>query len=100
MSNCPNMHDSPAESDRIFVFAGSPGRKKYAIYLWKNNMARRIIFSFGRFEWRDFLLFGFNVNQSLVESAYQTPPDKRHFFVDLDGNNAGAVVINKTKLGT
>jgi len=94
------LNDCDKKADCIFVFAGSPGRKKYAINLWKNNIARRIIFSVSRFEWRDFLLFGFNVNQSLVEAAYQTPPEKRHFFVDLNGNNADLSVINKTRLGT
>ena len=90
----------PQRADCIFVFAGRHERKVHGLQLYKAGYASRIIFSVGRFEWRRFPELGLENDGGLVELVQQTPPRKRHFFVDIEGNRATCSLIRKGMFGT
>lgn len=95
-----DLGQEPEKVDCIFVYAGRPERKTYALELVQQGYADRIIFSVGRFEWRGFPRLGLEQDGGLRELVLKTPPQQRHFFVYMDGQQTQCFLIKKGKLGT
>ena len=95
-----DVGQAPGAADCIFVFAGRPERKSYALELFRRGYAKRIIFSVGRFEWRGFLQLGLQQDGGLKELVQKTLPPKRHFFVYVDGQQAWCFGVKIGRLGT
>lgn len=95
-----DIGQAPEKADCIFVYAGRPERKVYALNLFRQGYAKRINFSVGRFEWRGFPHLGLEQDGGLRELVQKTPPKKRHFFVYLDSQQMQCFSIKKGKLGT
>ena len=90
----------PDEVDCIFVFAGRPERKPYAIKLFQEGLSQRLIISIGRFEWRGFLKLGLQDYGGLLELVNQTPARQRHFFLHIASSMTYAKLITKKHFGT
>lgn len=87
-------------SDCIFVFAGKPERKIHGLWLWRQGLAKALILSVGRFEWRKFPELGLPEDGGLRQLVEATAPAERHFFVTLSGAGASCVRVAKRPLGT
>lgn len=73
-------------SDLIFALAGRQDRKVYALKLFQEGWAERILLSTGRWDIRRFADLNLTVWPQLWEMRSSTPPEKRHFFVSFDGS--------------
>lgn len=91
---------TPEPVDCIFVFAGRPERKVYALELFQQGYAPCITFSVGRFEWRRFAQLGLKDDGGLLGLVQQTPAPRRHFFIFLDDHGAQCFLIPQGKFGT
>ncbi|MEW5978502.1 MAG: hypothetical protein AB1898_22120 [Acidobacteriota bacterium] len=91
---------APRPVDCLFVMAGRPERKRYAIELWREGLARELILSVGRFEWRGFYQLGLPSDGGLKEWVDNTPPPQRHFFVWFRETEAGCVAVKKGEYGS
>ena len=92
--------DSPARrSDLIFVLAGLPERKRFALKLFGEGLADRIILSVGRYEVRQAAPL-FAGGAELQQLARETAPQQRHFFVDFRGPSCHITVAPLTRRGT
>lgn len=78
-----NRHARPA--DLIFVLAGHMSRKHYALQLFRERLAPRLLFSVGRFEIRRFSKMALPTQLDLLKLAQDVPPPLRHFFVMFQG---------------
>jgi hypothetical protein len=92
--------DSPDCADAIFVLAGRKSRKVYAIELFEQGMAPRLLFSVGRFEIRCFPELGLPQTIDLLQMAQSIPPPQRHFFVLLENQQFTVQRIPVRMLGT
>jgi hypothetical protein len=90
----------PEPADAIFVFAGMAERKSWALDLWRRGLAPVLILSVGRFEWRRTLALGLPSDGGLRALVEATPPPRRHFFVTLSREGAGAARVERGRLGT
>lgn len=90
----------PRPTDCIFVFAGRSERKTYALQLFREGYAKRIIISVGRFEWRRFLKLGLEDDGGLQQLVEKTPAPQRHFFVYMDESHIKAFLVRKHRFGT
>jgi hypothetical protein len=81
---------SIAHSDLIFVLAGRPARKRFALELFQAGVARLILFSVARFEVRQFKELPLPTAFDLLPIAQPVPAPERHFFV-LFGDGAPQV---------
>lgn len=88
------------KADCIFVFAGRPERKTYALELYRAGYAKHLIISVGRFEWRRFLQLSLDDYGGLLELVEATPAPRRHFFVHIDQTGTKAFRIPKRRFGT
>lgn len=88
-------NDSTEPADLVFVLAGRMERKKYGLDLYRAGLARRLILSIGRFEVSRMARIGFNELEELIQLRDSTPPDERHFFVEM---NASGTYIEKVRL--
>ena len=95
-----NIGESPCRADSLFVFAGKQKRKIYGVNLWRQGYARHMILSIGRFEWRKFYELGLDSDGGLKSLVDQTPPQKRHFFFQIDRNEASCTLVQTGILGT
>jgi hypothetical protein len=68
-------------SDLIFVLAGRAVRKRFALQLFRDGVAPRLLFSVARFEVRGFRELALPVALDLLPIAQQIPAPERHFFV-------------------
>lgn len=100
LDNFMDVSQAPETADGIFVFAGRPERKVYALELFRQGYAQLIIFSVGRFEWRRFSQLGLEHDGGLMELVQKTPAPRRHFFVYLDDNQTQCFLIRKGRFGT
>lgn len=82
---------SPADrarpADLTFVLAGQMSRKHYALQLFREGLAPRLLFSVSRFEIRRFSNMALPVQLDLLKLAQDLPPPQRHFFVLFQGGN-------------
>jgi hypothetical protein len=92
--------DSIERSDLIFVLAGENDRKEYALRLFREQYASRILFSVGRFELRRFSGLKLPASIGLLRLASQWPPPRRHFFVFMDSRESYAEHVEPKRLGT
>ena len=72
---------SIAHADLIFVLAGRPARKRFALELFQAGVARLILFSVARFEVRQFKELPLPTAFDLLPIAQSIPALERHFFV-------------------
>jgi len=95
-----SLADSPCNSDLIFVLAGGMDRKEYALELFRQGAAPRILLSVGRFEIRRFSKMPLPVALDLLKMAQAVPPPKRHYFVDFQADVVGVEYVRPGRLGT
>ena len=91
---------TPEKADLIFVFAGREERKRYGLELYERGYAPRIILSVGRFEWRRFAELGLASDGGLVELVPTIEAPKRHFFVEIAGEETTCRFIERGHYGT
>ncbi len=77
--------DAASRADLIFVLAGRQSRKEYALELFRQGLAPRILLSVSRFEIRRFSMMALPVPLDLVALARTIPPPERHYFVEFEG---------------
>ena len=95
-----NIGETPRRADSLFVFAGKQQRKIHGVNLWHQGCARQMILSIGRFEWRKFYELGLESDGGLRSLVEQTPPEKRHFFFQMDHQGAACSLVRTGLLGT
>ena len=95
-----NIGREPEPADAIFVFAGRTERKVYGYELFQKGFADCVIFSVGRFEWREFLRMFPENPAGFYDCVQATYYKERHFFVVLHRNDAQCFRVKKLKLGT
>jgi uncharacterized SAM-binding protein YcdF (DUF218 family) len=102
----PRLHawlspvDAPRSADLIFVLAGGMHRKQYALELFRQGLAPKILFSVGRFEIRRFSKMALPVPLDLLRLAQEVPPPHRHYFVLFEGQQARTEHVPPRRLGT
>jgi hypothetical protein len=87
-------------SDLIFVLAGLDDRKRYALQLFQQRVAPKILLSVSRFEIRRFANLGLPVPLNLLERASKIPPPQRHFFVLFEGQAVQVSYVKPKRFGT
>ena len=92
--------DPVSDADLIFVLAGRQDRKVYALELYSQYRAPRLLLSVDRFEIRRFSALHSPVELDLVSTVASVSPRKRHLFVSFVGNQADTALIRPGKAGT
>jgi hypothetical protein len=82
------------------VLAGRVHRKEYALELFRQGLAPRLLFSVGRFEIRRFSKMALPVPLDLLKLAQEVPPPQRHYFVFFYGQLAQADLVPLRRFGT
>jgi len=80
------LNDAPGPADLIFVLAGRMDRKLYGLELYRAGVAPRLLLSVGRFEVSKMAKIGLEGLDELIAQRNQLPPDKRHFFCQVNGS--------------
>jgi DUF218 domain len=93
------VEDAPGPADLIFVLAGRPERKVYGLELFRQGLAPRLILSVGRSEVRATEKLGFEDLQMRALTA-RTPPEQRHFFVELSSDSRKVIPAQLARTGT
>jgi hypothetical protein len=88
------------EADLIFVLAGDQGRKLYAVDLFHQGRAPRLLLSVGRFEIRRYAQLPLTDSVNLLQIAAPVPPPQRHFFVWVEARAVRVERIAVGRLGT
>ena len=83
----------------IFVLAGRISRKDYALQLFREGLAPRLLFSVTRFEIRRFSKMALPIPLDLLKLAQGGPP-RRHFFVLFQGSECHADHVPPRRFGT
>ena len=91
--------DPVAPCDLIFVLAGIMERKFHGLELFHQGLAPRLILSVGRSEVRQTAAI-LGDGQELVRLRDKTPPEKRHFWVDLEGAKETISPARLERIGT
>jgi hypothetical protein len=92
--------DAPRSADLIFVLAGRVHRKEYALKLFLQGCAPRIMFSVGRFEIRRFSKMPLPVPLDLLKLAQGVPPPQRHYFVLFQSQEVRVEHVPPGRFGT
>src|SRR5690348_9701838 len=92
--------DPPRAADLIFVLAGRVYRKEYALELFRNRLAPRILLSVDRFEIRRFSKMVLPVPLDLLKIAQAIPPSARHFFVAFQEYAVRVQPVRTGRFGT
>jgi hypothetical protein len=92
--------DRPRSADLLFVLAGRPNRKNYALELFREGLAPRILFSVSRFEIRRFSQMALPVPLDLLKIAQEVPPPQRHYFVFFEGQKVRVERVPRGRFGT
>ncbi len=92
--------DAPRSADLIFVLAGRVYRKDYALELFRQGLAPRILFSVGRFEIRRFSKMALPVPLDLLKLAQEVPPPQRHYFAFFEGQQVRTQHVLPGRFGT
>lgn len=95
-----SLADPPGRADLIFVLAGRVHRKEYALELFRQGLAPRLLFSVGRFEIRRFSKMSLPAPLDLLKIAQEVPPPQRHYFVSFDGQGVHADHVLPGRFGT
>jgi hypothetical protein len=88
-------NDPVQPSDLIYVMAGRHDRKVYGLELFRAGVAPRLLLSVGRYEVSRFPTLRIPGTEELLAMRDATPPEQRHFFVEL---SAGGVRIERAGL--
>jgi len=92
--------DDARPADLIFVLAGRMSRKDYALQLFREGIAPRLLFSVSRFEIRRFSKMALPVQLDLLKLAQDLPPPQRHFFVLFQGGECHVEHVQPRRFGT
>src|ERR1700730_10227108 len=76
--------DPPNSADLIFVLAGKVHRKEYALELFHQGLAPRLLLHVGPFQIRRFTKMSLPAPLDLLKMAQDVPPPQRHYFVSFD----------------
>jgi uncharacterized SAM-binding protein YcdF (DUF218 family) len=102
----PGLHawlasaDHARPADLIFVLAGRMSRKHYALQLYREGLAPRLLISVGRFEIRRFSKMPLPTQLDLLKLAQGVPPPHRHFFVLFQGRECQVEHVQPRRFGT
>ncbi len=99
LANFLTIRDAPASCDAIFVLAGRLERKPYGWQLFQSGVAKRLIFSVGRYEARQTAQRPVALPE-LLRLRDSTPPAQRHFWVDFEGAQRSVCPANLRKTNT
>ncbi len=75
-------------------------RKEYALELFRQGLAPRLLFSVGRFEIRRFSKMSLPAPLDLLKIAQEVPPPQRHYFVSFDGQEVHVEHVQPGRFGT
>jgi hypothetical protein len=75
-------------------------RKEYAMELFRQGLAPRLLFSVGRFEIRRFSKMSLPVPLDLLKIAQEVPPPQRHYFVSFVGQEVHVEHVLPGRFGT
>jgi len=93
--------DSVADGDLIFAVAGRESRKMFALELFSQGRAPKLLLSVGRFEIRRFAKLPLPVSLDLLSIAAPIPAPTRHFFVSFEAaKSAVGFVRLRGRFGT
>lgn len=90
----------PEPADCIFAHAGRPERKSFALDLYVQGFAPRVILSVGRFEWRGVPKLGLPDDGGLACLVKETAPEQRHFFLSVESGRIECWRVPRGKFGT
>lgn len=90
----------PRTADVLFVLGGADDRKLYAIDLYREGLASKLLFSVARFDIRRFSKMALPVPVNLLEMAAPTPAPLRHFFVLFSDGSVEVEYVRPTRMGT
>jgi hypothetical protein len=95
------LHNNPPHrADLIFVLAGRENRKQFALKLFDQGLAPKILFSVARFEIRRFSKLSLPVPLDLLKMASSFPSPQRHFFVFFEGQRVEVEHVRPRRFGT
>jgi hypothetical protein len=86
--------------DLLFALAGRMSRKHYALQVFREGLAPKLLFSVARFEIRRFSKMALPVPLDLLKLAQDVPPPKRHFFVLFQGSEFRVQHVPPRRFGT
>lgn len=92
--------DQARAADLIFVLAGQMSRKEYALQLFREGLAPRLLFSVDRFEIRRFSKMALPTGLDLLKLAQEMPPPRRHYFVLFHGGECQVEHVQPQRFGT
>ena len=93
--------DSVADGDLIFAVAGRQSRKMFALELFSQGRAPKLLLSVARFEIRRFAKLPLPVSLDLLSIAAPIPAPARHFFVSFEaGKSAVEFIQLRGRFGT
>ena len=92
--------DQPCHMDLIFVLAGGMNRKVYALELFRQQLAPKILFSVARFEIRRFSKMSLPIALNLLKLAQDVPPPERHYFVLFEEQRVSVSHVCPKRFGT
>jgi hypothetical protein len=93
--------DSLGDGDLIFAVAGRQSRKVFALELFSQRRAPKVLLSVARFEIRRFAKLPLPVSLDLLSIAAPIPAPARHFFVTFEaGKSAVEFVQLRGRFGT
>lgn len=92
--------EPPVPAELIFVLAGRQVRKAYALELFRQGLAPRLLLSVGRFEIRRFTALALPAAVDVVAAAAAVPAPQRHFFVLFDGSGCELRLVPRRCFGT
>lgn len=92
--------DAVRPADLLFVLAGQASRKHYALELFRQGLAPRLLFSVARFEIRRFSRMHLPVPLDLLAVAQDVPPPQRHFLVFFQGREVRVTPVLPRRFGT
>jgi uncharacterized SAM-binding protein YcdF (DUF218 family) len=75
-------------------------RKQYALQLFREHLAPRLLFSVGRFEIRRFSKMPLPSPLDLLKLAQDLPPQLRHYFVLFQANESHVEHVPPRRFGT
>ena len=93
--------DSVADGDLIFAVAGRQSRKMFALELFSQGRAPKLLLSVARFEIRRFAKLPLPVYVDLLSIAAPIPAPARHFFVSFEARKSAVEFIQlRGRFGT
>jgi hypothetical protein len=96
-----NCSDPVGHADLIFALAGRESRKVFALELFSQERAPRLLLSVARFEIRRFArLPAVPVPLDLLQIAAPVSPPDRHFFVSFNNGEVEVELVPRGRFGT